>query len=75
MYAAISGRSGQDYKSIHGIYDQFAYLVVDFSQNPPVLQDPLIKAAVPNKDLSLATFVDRMVVTFKERHLFLDFLS
>jgi len=73
MYAAISGRSGQDYKSIRGVYDQFAYLVVDFRQNPPVLQDGLVAAAVPNTDLSLATFIDRMVETFKERHLFLDF--
>ena len=34
MYAAISGRSGQDYKNVRGIYDQFAYLVVDFDQHP-----------------------------------------
>ena len=75
MYAAISGRGGQDYRSIRGIYDQFAYLVVDFSSNPPVIVDQPVRQAVPNTDLSLATFIDRMVETFKDRHLFLDFFE
>lgn len=75
MYAAISGRSGQDYRSIRGVYDQFAYLVVDFAQTPPVLQDTIGATAAPNRDLRLGTFVDRMVETFKDRHLFLDFFQ
>lgn len=75
MYAAISGRGGQDYKSVRGVYDHFAYLVVDFSQNPPALQDSIVKTAVPDKDLSLTTFVNRMVQTFNDRHLFLEFFQ
>ena len=73
MYNAISGRSGHDYKSLRGIYDQFAYMVVDFTLTPPTIEDTIIKNAVPNTDLSIRTFVDRMVSTYKERNLFLDY--
>lgn len=72
MYAAITGRSGQDYKNVRGIYDQFAYLVVDFGKIPPEVRDDVVSAAVPALDLRISTFVDRMVATFKERLLFMD---
>ena len=75
MYNAISGRSGHDYKSLRGIYDQFAYMVVDFSKSPPSIDDGLVKAAVPNTDLSVRTFVNRMIQTYMDRNLFLDYFA
>lgn len=72
MYAAITGRSGQDYKNVRGVYDQFAYLVVDFDKEPPEIRDDLVEASVPLCDLHIATFVDRMLDTFKSRLLFVD---
>ncbi len=72
MYEAITGRSGQDYKNIRGIYDQFAFLVVDFGKVPPKVRDDIVSSAVPAVDLRISTFVDRMIDTFRERMLFLD---
>lgn len=75
MYAAITGRSGQDYKNVRGVYDQFAYLVVDFDQVPPQIRDDIVEASVPDCDLHISTFVDRIVNTFKNRLLFFDVLN
>jgi hypothetical protein len=75
MYNAISGRGGHDYKSVRGIYDHFAYAVVDFSKKPPTIEDSIVKAAVPKADLSVRTFVDRMVATYIERNHFLDYFK
>ncbi len=72
MYAAITGRSGQGWKSLRGIYDQFAYMIVDFAKDPPELRDDIVQAAVPNIDLGIATLVDRLVATTSERNLFLN---
>jgi hypothetical protein len=69
MYAAITGRSGQDYSSIRGIYDQFAYMVVDFDAS--ALADHVYQPSIV-ADLSIETFLDRMITTFKERMLFWD---
>lgn len=75
MYNAITGRSGHDYKSLRGIYDQFAYMVVDFSKSPPTIEDEIVKNAVPNTDLSVRTFVNRMIQTYIDRNLFLDYFT
>ncbi len=75
MYNAISGRSGFDYKSLRGIYDQFAYMVVDFTNSPPTLEDSVVRSAVPKTDLSARTFVSRMIATYIERNLFLDYFK
>ncbi|MDQ2805437.1 MAG: hypothetical protein M3Z04_00735 [Chloroflexota bacterium] len=72
MYAAVTGRSGAAYKSLRGIFDEFAYMVVDFEQNPPTLRDELIRGAVPNLDMTVDTFVERMITTFNARTLFWD---
>lgn len=72
MYAAITGRAGPGYKELRGIYDQFAYMVVDFATDPPLLKDDVVRAAVPGVDLSIHTFVDRMITTFQARTLFWD---
>lgn len=67
MYASITGRSGTTYRSVRGVFDQFAYLVVDFTHTPAELRDDIVTSAVPDPDLSVTTFVDRMIATFKSR--------
>ncbi|MBI4198877.1 MAG: hypothetical protein HY535_00155 [Chloroflexi bacterium] len=71
FYDAITGREGPTYRDIRGVFDQFAYIVVDFATTPPVLRDDLLRPLLGH-DLHISTFVDRMVATFKLRHLFLD---
>lgn len=74
MYNAITGRDGTAYKDIRGVYDQFAYMVVDFEAVPPVIRDDVVQAAVPlsKADLRIENFTDRMIETFKERNIWLD---
>lgn len=72
MYAAVTGRSGPDYKNLRGIFDQFAYMVVDFEQTPPKLRDNVVQGAVAHLDMSINTFIDRIVETFNSRTLFWD---
>lgn len=72
MYAAVTGRSGVDYKNQRGIFDQFAYMVVDFDHAPPTLRDDLVTASVPSLDMTIGTFVERVIATFKSRLLFWD---
>ncbi len=72
LYAAMTGRLGRDYKNLRGVFDQFAYMVVDFNATPAELHDEIATAAVPDMDLTVGTFVDRMVKTFKERLVFWD---
>ena len=71
FYADASGRTGPTWKTIRGVFDQFAYMVVDFEQNPPKLHDEIVKASV-SADLSISTFIDRVVQTFNSRLLFWD---
>jgi hypothetical protein len=72
MYAAITNRSGIEYDKVRGIYDQFAYMVVDFESEPPIIRDDLLAAGAPGIDLSISTFVDRLVQTAADRMLFWD---
>ena len=72
FYADASGRTGPTWKTIRGVFDQFAYMVVDFESDPPRLCDKVVKASVPQMDLALSTFVDRIVSTFNSRLLFWD---
>lgn len=72
MYEAVVGRTGAGYKSLRGIFDEFAYMVVDFTANPPSLHDDVVKAAVPDVDMSISTFVGRVIDTFNSRTLFWD---
>ena len=72
MYAAISGRSGIEYDKVRGIYDEFAYMVVDFDADPPLIRDDIVTGAVPDVDLAVASFVDRLVAKFSQRMLFWD---
>jgi hypothetical protein len=75
MYAAITGRSGAGYKTIRGIYDQFAYMVVDFDREPPAIRDDIVESSVADCDLHVASFVERMIGTFKDRLLFIDIFT
>jgi hypothetical protein len=72
MYAAVTGRAGPDYKSLRGIFDQFAYMVVDFTETPPKLRDDIVQEGVPSLDMSIDTFVERIIGTFNARTLFWD---
>lgn len=72
MYAAVTGRSGADYKNQRGIFDEFAYMVVDFEASPPKLHDELVRSTIPDRDMSIETFVDRIVERFNSRLLFWD---
>lgn len=71
MYRAITGRDDKFYRVLSGIYDQFAYLVVDFDQSPAQLRDDLVAAAV-DVDLSIKTFVERIISTYKRRNIWFD---
>jgi len=72
MYAAITGRSGPDYKNQRGIFDQFAYMVADFEKTPPELRDDIVRTSVANIDMSIDTFVERIIATLNARMLFWD---
>lgn len=71
MYRAITGRDDKFYRVLNGIYDQFAYMVVDFDSDPATLRDDLVRGAVET-DLSITTFVDRIVETYKRRNIWFD---
>lgn len=72
MYKAITGRDDRLYRTATGIYDEFAYMVVDFDATPAALRDDVVRAAVPNMDLSVHTFVDRIVATYKRRNIWFE---
>jgi hypothetical protein len=72
MYAAATGRDKREYKNQRGRFDQFAYMVVDFGQSPPIVRDDIVQASVPDLDMTIDTFVDRLVGTFKERLILWD---
>jgi len=67
LFGTITGRSGVDYDRTRGVYDHFAYMVVDFNATPPTVDDALVAGAVPGIDLKVSTFVQRMVDTYKFR--------
>jgi hypothetical protein len=71
LYASISGRDDVMYRQLKGIYDQFAYMLVDFQTVPISLRDDLI-ANSTDRDLRITTFVDRIVETVKQRTVWLD---
>ena len=75
MYRAIAGRDDKLYRTVSGIYDQFAYMVVDFDKSPALLRDDIVQAASPDTDLSIETFVDRLIDTYKRRNIWLDLFT
>ena len=72
LYAAIANRDDKVYRSQVGSYDQFAYMVVDFATDPPKIHDEIVAKSVPDVDMRITTFVDRMINTFNRRNIWLD---
>jgi len=72
MYAAIGQRDDRLYKHQTGSYDQFAYAVVDFQSEPIVVRDDILERAVKNLDMSIRTFVPRLIDTFHARNLWVE---
>ena len=71
LYAAIGQRDNRLYKHLTGSYDQFAYSVVDFHADPLTVRDDIVVAGVNDIDLSIRTFVPRLIDTFHVRNLWL----
>lgn len=72
MYAAIGQRDDRLYKQMTGSYDQFAYCVVDFHANPITVRDDIVQGAVKDLDMSIRTFVPRLIDTFHSRNLWVQ---
>lgn len=72
MYAGIGSRDDRLYKHQLGAYDHFAYSVVDFQKNQPELVDSVVQRAVPNLDMSILSFVPRLIETFNSRNLWVQ---
>lgn len=72
MYANISHRDDGLYKLMIGSYDQFAYMVVDFDSRPLAIRDDIVRDAVPEIDMSIDTFIQRLITTFKKRNIWLE---
>lgn len=72
MYAAATGRDKREYKSQRGRFDHFAYMVVDFDKSPPSVRDDIVMASVPDLDMAIDSFVNRLIVTFRERLILWD---
>lgn len=72
MYSAIACRDDRLYKNQVGSYDEFAYMVVDFAQDPPLLHNEVVKHGAPDVDMDIESFVSRMIGTFNRRNIWLD---
>lgn len=72
MYEGIGYRDDRLYKSLEGSYDHFAYSVVDFQADPIELRDDIVQRAVPDLDMSIRSFVPRLVETFHSRNLWVE---
>ena len=75
LYASITGRDDVMYKQLRGIYDEFAYVLVDFDKDPIELRDDLVAGVVESADLKMTTFVDRLVERVKRRTVWLDLFA
>ncbi len=61
LFEKITGRS--DWRDAHDKYEHFAFLKVDFTQNPPVL--------LPTKEiLQIQNFFDKLIDTHNNRNIF-----
>lgn len=72
MYAGIGSRDDRLYKHQLGSYDHFAYSVVDFQAAEPQLRDDIVRQAVPDLDMSILSFVPRLIDTFNNRNLWIQ---
>lgn len=69
MYAGIGARDDRLYKHLTGEYDQFAYCVADFHSEPLRVRDDIVARAVDDLDMTMRTFVPRLVEAFHRRNL------
>lgn len=72
MYASLTGREGRRYFDQTGLFDHFAYMIVDYEQDPPRVRDDMVKEVVPFLDMRIDTLVNRIVETFKKRLVYWD---
>jgi len=72
MYAGIGDRDDRLYKHQTGSYDHFAYTVANFQTDAVEIRDDIVTKAVPSLDLSIRTFVPRMIETFHARNLWVQ---
>lgn len=72
MYESIGYRDDRLYKNMEGSYDHFAHAIADFQVNPVQLRDDIVRDAVPGLDMSILTFVPRLVETFHSRNLWVQ---
>lgn len=72
LYAAIGQRDDRLYKHMTGAYDHFAYCVADFHADPIAVRDEIVASAVPSLDMSIRTFVPRLIGTFHSRNLWVQ---
>lgn len=75
LYNKITARRGPKYTDIRGVFDHFAYIIVDFEKDPPSVRDDIIDELGLEHDLSIKTFVDRIVKTINDRDLFINYLE
>lgn len=75
LYDKISGRSGPMYKDQRGLFDHFAYMIVDFEEDPPEVRNDILDELDLNNGLRIENFVDKMVTTMNERDLFINVLD
>lgn len=72
MYEGIGARDDRLYKHLTGSYDHFAYCVVDFQSDPIQVRDDIVRKAVANLDMSIRTFVPRLIGTFHSRNIWVE---
>lgn len=75
MYDAITDRDRAFYKNQRGIFDVFAYMIVEFERKPPALRDDILDGAGIDKDLKLDSFVEAIISRFKKRELFIELFT
>jgi len=72
LYAAIGQRDDRLYKHMTGSYDHFAYCIADFHADPIAVRDEIVSQAVSNLDMSIRSFVPRLIETFHSRNLWVQ---
>ena len=72
MYAAATGRDKREYKTQRGGSIILPTWSWTSSQSPPAVRDDFVRGSVPDLDMTIETFVGRLVDTFKERLILWD---
>jgi hypothetical protein len=68
IFSKNATRIGNGWEAMRGYFDQFAFMIVDFANNPPTVRDEIVTAALSSPvDISIKTFVKRLVTTYNNR--------